>query len=148
MKSPELLSAESAQNVKNSYFNILALFSRSSAVETRFVHCLLKWGFQLHLTPHDLVPGHRISEISRFQIPESKVGRMEAVYHLVYMIHLDDVVEDVELELASIYAQELGFSKETVPDVLKAIETAVYDDDRSHQEIRNEVLEFLKVNEL
>jgi hypothetical protein len=142
------LSSDSIRSIKKSYFNMLALFSRAATVETRFVHCLLKWGFQLHLTPSDLGPGHRISEPGAFELPDSKVERMEAIYHLVYMIHLDDVVEDVELELASIYAQELGFSKDTVPDVLKAIETAVYDDDRSHQEIRNEVLEFLKVNEL
>lgn len=144
----EQLSEESTQNIKNSYFNILALFSRQSTMETRFVHCLLKWGFHLHLTPADLIPPYRILEQGTFRLPDSKIDRMEAIYHLVHMIHLDDVVEDVELELATIYAQELGFAKETVSDVLKAIETAVYDDDRSHQEIRQEVLEFLKVNEL
>ncbi len=147
MKTDQL-SEESTRSIKNSYFNILALFSRQPTMETRFVHCLLKWGFQLQLTPADLVSPHRILENSIFRLPDSKVERMEAIYHLIYMIHLDDVVEDVELELATIYAQELGFARATVSDVLKAIETAVYDDDRSHQEIRAEVLEFLKVNEL
>jgi hypothetical protein len=61
------------------------------------------------------------------------------------MIHLDKVVEDVELEVASLYAQKLGFSDTLVPDLLKSIATAVYDGISAH-EVKAEVLEFLKVN--
>jgi hypothetical protein len=141
------LPEESVRSIKRSYFNILAMCSRQPAVETRLVHCLLKWGFQLQFTPADLTGSYQRFEDHPFQLPETRLERMEAIYHLIYMIHLDDVVEDVELELAALYAQELGFAKETVTDVLKAIETALYDDDRPHHEVRNEVVQFLKLHQ-
>lgn len=141
------LSPDSARSIKNSYFNILAMCSRQPSIDTRLVHCLLKWGFQLQLAPADLTSSNKRFEDQVFQLPETRLDRMEAIYHLIYMIHLDEVVEDVELELAAMYAAELGFRKETVADVLKAIETALYDDDRPHHEIRNEVVQFLKLHQ-
>jgi len=141
------LSPDSARSIKNSYFNILAMCSRQPSIDTRLVHCLLKWGFQLQLAPADLTSSNKRFEDQVFQLPETRLDRMEAIYHLIYMIHLDEVVEDVELELAAMYAAELGFRKETVADVLKAIETALYDDDRPHHEIRNEAVQFLNLHQ-
>ena len=45
---------EHLESVKNSYFNILALFLGQQQIESRFLRCLLKWGFQLNLSPEDL----------------------------------------------------------------------------------------------
>lgn len=141
------LPEESAASIKRSYFNILAMCLRQPAVETHLVRCLLKWGFQLQFTPADLAAALPQLGQTVFRLPETRLERMEAVYHLIYMIHLDDVVEDAELELAALYASALGFAKETVNDVLKAIETALYDDDRPHHEVRNEVVQFLKLHQ-
>ncbi len=62
------------------------------------------------------------------------------------MIHLDDVVEDVELEVASIYAVQLGFKSTLVNDLFKSIATEPYDDIKPRI-ARQEVLEFLKLYE-
>jgi hypothetical protein len=139
------LTEEGLQSVKRSYFNILAFFFSRPQLETRFVRCLLKWGFQLRLTPEDINrPGKELEQLN-FKLPQQKVEKLEELYHLVFMIHLDKVVEDVELEVASLYAQKLGFSDTLVPDLLKSIATAVYDGISAH-EVKAEVLEFLKVN--
>lgn len=139
------LTEEGLQSVKRSYFNILAFFFSRPQLETRFVRCLLKWGFQLRLTPEDINRSGKELEQLNFTLPQEKVEKLEELYHLVFMIHLDKVVEDVELEVASLYAQKLGFSDTLVPDLLKSIATAVYDGISAH-EVKAEVLEFLKVN--
>jgi len=48
------MTAEQLISVKRSYFNILALFLNDTEIESRFILCLLKWGFQLGLHPKDL----------------------------------------------------------------------------------------------
>ena len=47
----------------------------------------------------------------KFTSVDDKVEKLEAIYHLVYMIYLDEVVEDIELEVASIYAENLVLSQ-------------------------------------
>jgi len=139
------LSVEALQSVKKSYLNILGFFFSKPQLETRYVRCLLKWGLQLGLTPDDINHhGEDLEQLS-FTLPQEKVARLEELYHLVFMIHLDKVVEDVELEVATLYAQKIGFSESLVGDLLKSIATAVYDG-ISAQEVKKEVLEFLKVN--
>jgi hypothetical protein len=60
------------------------------------------------------------------------------------MIYLDQVVEDVELEVASIYAERLGFKNSLVGDLFKSIATAEFDLS-SAEDIRKEVIDFLKI---
>ena len=135
-----------ANSVRQSYFNILALFLEREKVESRFVRCLLKWGLQLKLTQKDIHAPEKKLEHLQFSQPSEKVERLEAIYHLVEMIYLDKVVEDVELEVASIYAEKLGFKREIVGDLLKSIATRDSDGGTS-QNIHKEVIDFLKINE-
>jgi hypothetical protein len=140
------LSKEQLRSVKKSYLNILAMFLGRETIESRFLRCLLKWGFQLHLTPEDL----RIANIDisslKFTHPAEKVERLESIYHLVYMIYLDDVVEDVELEVATTYARELGFKSDVVSELFKSIVTADYDY-KKRKNVHQEVMDFLKLYE-
>ena len=48
------LKDDQIRSVQKSYFNILALFLGGDVIESRFLRCLLKWGFQLRLTTEDL----------------------------------------------------------------------------------------------
>ncbi|MBL0744811.1 hypothetical protein [Chryseolinea lacunae] len=139
-------NTEHLVSVKRSYFNILALFLGDEKIETRFLRCLLKWGFQLHLNPEDLK--HADVDISnlKFNSVGDKVEKLESIYHLVYMIYLDEVVEDVELEVATIYAQELGFKPTVVSELFKSIATEPYDE-TSTRNVRQEVMDFLKLYE-
>ena len=131
-----------AQSVKESYYNILAFFLESKTMDTRFVKCLLKWGMQLKLTQHDVATS-KLEQL-QFTQPADKVARLEAVYHLVEMIYMDNVVEDVELEVASIYAEKLGFKREVVGDLFKSIATRDSDGATS-VDIHKEVVDFLKL---
>ncbi len=134
-----------ANSVKQSYYNILAFFLERDVMETRFVRCLIKWGLQLKLSQVDIDAAKKVGEL-QFALPKDKVDRLEAVYHLVQMIYMDKVVEDVELEVASIYAEKLGFKRHVVGDLFKSIATR--DSDGAIPEnIRQEVLDFLKLYE-
>jgi hypothetical protein len=141
------LKKEHLHSIKKSYFNILALFLGKENIETRFLRCLLKWGFQLHLNPEDLRQANVDISSLKFLHPEEKIERLESIYHLVYMIYLDDVVEDVELEVASIYATELGFRSDLVSELFKSIATADYDLKKRGRNVHQEVMDFMKVYE-
>lgn len=133
-------------SVKKSYFNILALFLGEENIDSRFLRCLLIWGFQLKLTPEDLkLADVDIASLKYTEIGD-KVEKLEAVYHLVYMIYLDEVVEDVELEIATIYATELGFKSSIVSELFKSIATEPYDKS-GERNVRQEVLDFLSLYE-
>lgn len=141
------LNQTELESVKKSYLNILALFLGEKQVESKYVACLLKWSAQLNLSNEDL---HHIEgnfDRLEFSSPEDKIEKMEAIYHLVHMIYLDNIVEDIELEVASLYAQQLGFSASVVGDLFKAIATAPYDG-KSSREVHKEVKEFLKFHDV
>ncbi len=139
------LTGEQLASIKASYFNILALFLGQEKVESRYLRCLLKWGFHLHLTPEDLLPhGDRLSH--QFINPGDRPQRLESIYHLVHMIYVDRVVEDVELEVATIYAEKLGFSAAVVNELFNSIATEDYD--QMHPgTVRQEVMDFLSIED-
>lgn len=142
----EQLNTNQLASVKKSYFNILALFLSQDKIESRYLRCLLKWGFQLSLSPEDLKQANVDISHLQFTHPGEKIDKLEAIYHLVYMIYLDEVVEDVELETATIYAEKLGFKSEVVSDLFKSIATAA-NDNAKIRNVRQEVLDFLKLYE-
>jgi hypothetical protein len=138
------LSKEQLRSIKKSYFNILALFLGKETVESRYLRCLVKWGVQLHLNPEDLRQINVDISAVEFSNPD-KLEKLESIYHLVYMIYLDKVVEDVELEVASIYAKQLGFDQAIVSDLFKSIATADYDE-TTKRNVRQEVMDFMKIH--
>ncbi|MEO8473905.1 MAG: hypothetical protein ABI477_17015 [Chryseolinea sp.] len=141
------LKADQLSSVKRSYFNILALFLGDERIESRFLRCLLKWGFQLKLTPDDLNTANIDMSNLKFTSVGDKVDKLEAVYHLVYMIYLDEVVEDIELEVATIYAGKLGFKPRVVSELFKSIATEDQDESNGRN-VRQEVLDFLNLYEV
>ena len=140
------MNKEQLISIKRSYFNILALFLEEDKIESRFILCLLKWGFQLRLNPEDLKLANIDVSNLKFADPGDKIAKLESIYHLVYMIYLDEVVEDVELEVASIYAEKLEFKADTVSELFKSIATAAYDQNKPRN-VHQEVMEFLKIHE-
>lgn len=126
--------------VKKSYFNLLAVMTSSPEIESKFIRCLVKWGIQLGVNIEDL----KELEKTNATIPSDKASRLEVLYHLIYMIYLDKVVEDIELQVATAYAEKLGFQKELVGDLFKSIATIGYDGS-SAQDVHKEVEDFLKL---
>jgi hypothetical protein len=139
------LTKEQIHSVKRSYLNILGFFLGKDHIESRYLRCLLKWGFQLHLNPDDLKQANIDLSDLKFSDPE-KLQKLEAIYHLVYMIYLDKVVEDVELEVATIFAERLGFKGSVVRELFQSIVTADYDQSKTRN-VRQEVMDFLKIYE-
>jgi len=62
------------------------------------------------------------------------------------MIYLDRVVEDNELEVATIYAEKLGFDAYVVNELFKSIATADYYENEP-RDVRQEVIDFLKLHD-
>lgn len=141
------LSPEIYTSIKKSYFNILALFFGKEHIESKYVRCLVKWAVQLHLNPKDLMHATGDFDSMTFSEPLDRVARMEAIYHLVYMIYLDNVVEDIELEVATIYAVALGFRPHLVGELLKSIATAPFDGSSPHL-MKAEIQEFLSLHDV
>ncbi len=122
----ELTQAE-LSSVKRSYLNILALFLGKPKVESKYVACLLKWAVQLDFGPEDLREVEEHFNQMKFQMPEDTNHKIDSIFDLVQMIYLDNIVEDIELEVASIYAEQLGFKKYIVGEMFQSIATAPYD---------------------
>lgn len=140
------ITAEEYNSVKKSFFNILALFLSNEKVESKYVACLLKWAAQLHLSDEDLQMIKGNFDKIPFELPGDKLEKLEAIYHLVHMIYLDNMVEDIELEIATIYAKKMGFEPYIVAELFKSIATAPFDG-RSYSHVREEVKEFLSLHE-
>lgn len=118
-------------------------------MESRYLRCLLKWGFELQLTPDDMKSSNIDLSNLTYTEPDEKINKLEAIYHLVYMIYLDEVVDDIELEVASQFAETLGFKPTVVIDLFKAIATTSEDYDETYpRNVRAEVLDFLALNEV
>ncbi|MBS1682724.1 MAG: hypothetical protein JST48_13505 [Bacteroidetes bacterium] len=126
--------------VKKSYFNLLAVYKTTGNMEGKYLPCIVKWGIQLGINISDLTDLERTTPT----IPTDKPSRIEALYHLVYLIYLDKVVEDLELEVAAAYAEKLGFEKGLVGDLFKSIATMAYD--KSSSDMQRDVEDFIKVH--
>lgn len=131
--------------IKKSYFNFLSLLLEQDHLHSQEMKCLLKWSAQLKLTPEDIKEHGKDFDLPKFVLPLAEVERMEMLYHLVYIIYLDQVVEDVELEVAGYFGEKLGYSKSLVGDLFKSIATAAYDQ-LQPSDVRKEVLDFIKIN--
>ncbi|MBS1949880.1 MAG: hypothetical protein OJF59_002487 [Cytophagales bacterium] len=136
-------SPTNLEDVKKSFFHLLAVITQEEKVNGRYIRCLVKWGIQLGVDIDDLKNLEKVAS----DIPSQKSSRLAALYHLVYMIYLDRVVEDIELEVASWYAEKLGFDQGLVGDLFKSIATERYDEN-SIQDVKKEVDDFLKLHNL
>ena len=139
------LSKEQTHSIRKSYLNIVAMFQTEDQVPGRYLICLLLWATELGLGPEDIREARAQATLSKPSIPSGKVERVEAIYHLVHMICMDQVVEDVELEIASMYAEKLGFSGSLVSDLLKSIVTAETDGTPT-TDVRRQVIDFMNLH--
>jgi hypothetical protein len=134
---------EDVKLIKDSYFNLLAVFFEQEHIRGSHMRSILKWGVHLNISEHDIdVIGKGLH--APYVPPASEIDRLESVYHLVHMIYLDQMVEDSELEVASIYASRLGFQNGMVGDLFKSIATVEFDR-TSPEDVRKEVIDFLKL---
>ena len=141
------LKTQNNHAIKESYFNLLASFFEQEKIQSIHAKCLIKWGAQLGISPQDIDNLGKGLINPKFSFPKDEVSKLESVYHLVHMIYLDQIVEDVELEVASIYATRLGFADNLVGDLFKSIATSEFDL-TSPEDVRKEVIDFLKIQNI
>lgn len=132
------LSPSELESVKTSYLNILALFLGKESVESKYVACLLKWAVQLEFSREDIRKVEEHFNQMVFSMPKSNDDKINSIFDLVQMIYLDNIVEDIELEVASIYAEQLGFKKYVVGEMFQSIATAPYDG-KSIDDVKKEI---------
>ena len=118
------LSQEEVKSMKDSFFHIYHSFLNEGFISKDFVGCLFKWGVQLHISEDEL---EFIDPLKDEDNIITKENAIEHLFNLVFMIYLDGVVEDIELEVVSKYAEKIGFKSHVVNDLLKTIVTAPYD---------------------
>ncbi len=121
------LNRDEYNSVRKSFFNIFALFINTESISSQMMDCIFKWGIQLGISRDELHFIMNKPEAIQFVEPENQIEAIEHVYDIVYMIYLDGIVEDIELEVTMKYAEKLGFKPHIVGDLLKAIVTAPHD---------------------
>lgn len=141
--SSTTLTPEQLESVKRSYFNVLGMFLQQEQIESRFLRCLIKWGIQLHLKTSDLSDINLNLDELAYHEPGEKV---ESLYHLVYLIYLDRVVQDTELEVATLYAERLGYAPEVVSELFKSVATAAFDLDKPRN-LKKEIEDFIRLHQ-
>lgn len=146
MKKIPLSDVESA-SVKNSLRNIYALFLSQDSIKPQYLTCVIKWGLQLQLNYEEVDDIIENVDGSSFIVPTDNVEKMQRIYDLVHLIYLDEMVEDIELEVATKYAEALGYQAHVVGDILKIILTAP-DDGLDISDIRKEIKKLVDLNYL
>lgn len=146
MKKIPLSDVESA-SVKNSLRNIYALFLSQDSIKPQYLTCVIKWGLQLQLNYDEVDDIIENVDGSSFIVPTDNVEKMQRIYDLVHLIYLDEMVEDIELEVATKYAEALGYQAHVVGDILKIILTAP-DDGLDISDIRKEIKKLVDLNYL
>ena len=119
--------ASDQESLLYSYFAILAVFAGDTRTTREQLDGIYAWGRQLAITPEELDAVVRDPATFIRHKPEDIQSAVEQLYNLVYMIYLDNVVDEYEIEILMKYAEHLGFPQHIVGDIIKAILTAPAD---------------------
>ena len=115
------------ESILYSYFTILAVFANDPHTTREQFNGIYAWGKQLAVDEEELDAVARDSTTLVRYKPKDSQSSVEQLYHLVYMIYLDNVVDECEIEILMKYAEHLGFPQHIVGDIIKAILTAPAD---------------------
>ena len=115
------------ESILYSYFTILAVFANDPYTTREQLAGIYAWGRQLLIDEEDLDAVVRDSTTLIRYKPQDEQSAVEQLYNLVYMIYLDNVVDEYEIEILMKYAEHLGFPQHIVGDIIKAILTAPSD---------------------
>ncbi len=110
-----------------SYYRILAVFASDKQTTPEQLKSVYVWGKHLAMPPEALDEVVRDPDTLVNRIPKDAQSSVEQLYNLVYLIYLDKVVEEQEIEILMKYAEHLGFPQHIVGDIIKAVLTAPAD---------------------
>ncbi len=115
MKSEELLSALIQLSRIDNYFD-----------EFEFTY-LLKVG--RHIGMKDEVVESMIKETKKIPltIPKNEEERMTVIYYMLFLMKVNEVINDEEKELIHHYGFKLGFSANMIDDFIRVMEKNTYE---------------------
>ena len=125
----ERASDQSINRMRKSFYNILALFLEEEKNNHQVLKCLIKWGVELGINEIALQRIIAIPGVLSFTKPDRTSDALEQIYDLLFMINMDDIVEDIELSVINIYTKKIGLEPHVVNvnNVLKALVSASLD---------------------
>lgn len=133
------------ESILRSYYRILAVFASDKQTTPEQLKSIYIWG------KHLAMPSEALDEVVRNPdalancTPKDAQSSVEQLYNLVYLIYLDKVVEEQEIEILMKYAERLGFPQHIVGDIIKAILTAPADG-ISIEQVRGELRDLLEAS--
>ena len=120
-------SVSAHDGLRNSFINILAfVMQNENSCDSRLI-CLSKWGTELGYQEEELQKLMFKPSSLVYKAPVSNIDALSQVYDLVCMVYMDGIVEDIELDLVSIYASGVGLEAHVVNNLLKALVAAQLD---------------------
>ncbi len=132
-------------SVISSYYTVLAAFAETHAQDKKIMDCLYEWGKQLGIAETKLYAFVRGVNPGDYQRPENQQIAVNQLYDLIYMIYLDDRVDDQEIEMLMMYAEKLGLPTHLVGDIAKAMLTAP-GDGISPLQVKDELKDLLEAS--
>ena len=142
MKAEQHLDKES---LLHSYFTILAVFAGDKRTTRQQLAGIYEWGQHLAIATEELDAVVRDPVPFMSHKPDDSQSSVEQLYNLIYMIYLDNRVDDHEIEILMKYAERLGFPQHIVGDIIKAILTAPSDGIPAWQ-VKSELKDLLKAS--
>lgn len=131
--------------LRGSYFVILATFARDKRSSSEQVAVIYEWGSALGITTEELEAVVRDPNAFAHHQPVNQHSSIDQLYNLVYMIYLDNRVDDHEIDILMKYAEHLGFPQHIIGDIMKAILTAPSDGIPPWQ-VKNELKDLLEAS--
>jgi hypothetical protein len=102
------------------YYSVVYLFYQKLNSNESVQKCFNKWAGQLKLNPPDPV-NIRNTPIIAQPHPATKSEKISAVYYLMLLICMDQVVQEEELEIAEKYAQAIGLKFGIIREIFDAL---------------------------
>ena len=131
--------------LKRNYLTVLAVFASDEKTTSNHLNGIRTWGQQLDIPDAELQAVIEAPQKFIDQKPRNAQNAIEQLYDLVYMIYLDKVVDDHEIEIMMQYAEHLGFPQHIIGDLIKAILTAPSDGISTWQ-VKSELKELLEAS--
>jgi len=122
MKSEELLSALIQLSKADNYFD-----------EFEFTY-LLKVGRHIGINDEVVETMIKQSKVLPLSVPKSEKERMTILYYMLFLMKVNNIINEEEKELIHHYGFKLGFSVQMIQDFISVIE------DSGHSQVKTDEL--------
>jgi hypothetical protein len=108
------------EQIMERFYSVIWLLYPNQITNPAHQKCLVKWATQLGLNPNEILTAHNNADIPTPK-PETKSEKIRAVYNLLMLICMDQVIQEEELEIAEQYAVAIGLNKSIIRALFDSI---------------------------